>query len=58
LGPVPAPIHRINDRFRYHLIVKTSSVTELQHIVSYLISNMKISKSIKIDTDIDPASLL
>jgi primosomal protein N' (replication factor Y) (superfamily II helicase) len=58
LGPVPAPVHRINDRFRYHLIVKTTSVTELQHIVSYLISNMKISKSIKIDTDIDPASLL
>ncbi|MBW6515959.1 MAG: primosomal protein N' [Candidatus Cloacimonetes bacterium] len=58
LGPVPTPIHKINNRYRYHIILKSDSVKHLQLAVQYLQKNIKISKSVKIDIDIDPSSLM
>lgn len=58
LGPVAAPIHKINNRFRYHIIIKSDSVAHLLKAVKFLIKNAKISKAVKMEVDIDPASLM
>ncbi len=58
LGPVATPIHRINNRFRYHIIIKSDSVKHLLSGVQFLINNLKLSKSIKLEIDIDPTSLM
>ncbi len=58
LGPVATPIHKINNKYRFHVILKTDSVNHLLNAVKYLTRNMKLNKSVKSDIDIDPSSLL
>ncbi|MFA7599018.1 MAG: primosomal protein N', partial [Candidatus Cloacimonas sp.] len=58
LGPIAAPLPRLNNRYRYHIIIKSVSIKELSDSVNYLTENMNISRSIKVDIDIDPSSLL
>ncbi len=58
LGPSPAPINKINNKYRYHLIIKSESVSKLMQTVAYLNNKIKISKQIKCDIDIDPVSLM
>ncbi len=58
LGPAPTPIHKVNNKFRYHIILKSDSVTHLLNAVQYLQNNIRISKAVKMDIDVDPASLM
>lgn len=58
LGPVSAPIKMINEKYRYHLIIKSKSVKDLLNIIAYIESGTTISSSVKVDIDIDPLSLM
>jgi primosomal protein N' (replication factor Y) (superfamily II helicase) len=58
LGPSPAPLPKIKNSFRYHLIIKANSVENLSKAVKFLEGNLKLSSSIKQIIDIDPYSLL
>ena len=58
LGPVETPIARIQNSYRYHLILKADSVKIVSSAMSFLKDNLKISSSIKQVIDIDPYSLM
>lgn len=58
LGPVDAPIARMQNSFRYHLILKADSVKVISIAVSFLKENLKVGSTIKQMIDIDPYSLM
>jgi primosomal protein N' (replication factor Y) len=58
LGPTPAPMIKLQNKFRYHLIIKADSVQLLSKTVNYLKKKLKLSSTIKISIDIDPYNLM
>ncbi|WP_372371301.1 primosomal protein N' [Candidatus Uabimicrobium sp. HlEnr_7] len=59
LGPAPAPIDRIKNRYRHHLIIKCQNVQLSMHfsrLIDQLIQGS--SKSLRISLDVDPLSLV
>jgi primosomal protein N' (replication factor Y) (superfamily II helicase) len=58
LGPIETPIARMQNSYRYHLILKADSVKVISSVVGYLKSNLKIGSTIKQVIDIDPYSLM
>ncbi|MGL4388261.1 MAG: replication restart helicase PriA [Brevinema sp.] len=61
LGPTPCPIERINNQYRYHIIIKAHTHADILKITKYLYKLFKDFKShekIKIEIDIDPTQIL
>jgi primosomal protein N' (replication factor Y) (superfamily II helicase) len=58
LGPIDAPIARMQNNYRYHLILKADSVKVISSAVSFLKDNLKLGSTIKQVIDIDPYSLM
>ncbi|MBN1948321.1 MAG: primosomal protein N' [Candidatus Cloacimonetes bacterium] len=58
LGPGPAPLTRIQNKFRYHLLLRSNSVEILALAAGFLQDNFRFSTKIKIQYDMDPGSLL
>ncbi|BBM87643.1 replication restart helicase PriA [Candidatus Uabimicrobium amorphum] len=59
LGPAPAPIDRIKNRYRHHLIIKCQSVQLSMHFSVFLDRIMEDShKSLRVSLDVDPISLV
>ncbi len=58
LGPIPTPIHKINNKYRYHIIIKVAKINTLLNVVNRITRLNKWKNSIKVDIDIDPLSLL
>lgn len=57
LGPAPAPITRIKDRYRWHFIVKSNKTNIIANCVKK-IKPLTSSHHVKISIDIDPVNLL
>jgi primosomal protein N' (replication factor Y) len=57
LGPAPCPINKINNRFRYQLIIKCSSLDLLRSIASYILASVT-SKNVKMEIDINPITTI
>ena len=54
LGPAPAPLAKLRDRYRYRLLVKSA---ENNHsIIQKWLSGTKIPSSIRVVVDVDPVS--
>ena len=58
LGPIDAPIAKMQNSYRYHLILKADSVKVVSSAVIFLKDNLKLSSTIKQVIDIDPYSLM
>ena len=58
LGPAPAPITRIKDKYRWHLIVRANILEDLQTVLKDFESGSKKSKKVRIIIDVDPFMLL
>ncbi len=62
LGPSRAALYRINNRFRWHLILRSRETEALQSLVTQCLANQKLRKlttgKIKITVDVDPMNLL
>ena len=58
LGIVQAPLVKIQNNYRFHLIIKADSIKVLSAAVSYLQENLKLGSTIKQVIDIDPYGLL
>lgn len=58
LGPCPAPLVRINNRFRYHIIFKGRDVGIISSVLKLFKECFNRRSSVKIDIDVDPTSLL
>ena len=57
LGPNPAPFARINQQFRYHIIIKSASAGRCKEIIQAIQNANKCPKGISLQIDVDPASL-
>ncbi|MFH1675380.1 MAG: primosomal protein N', partial [bacterium] len=58
LGPSPAPLERLEGKYRFHFILKAPRVSRL---TNWLISARKMTRperNVKIEIDIDPVSML
>lgn len=58
MGPLPAPFYKLKEKYRYHVICRAESYSELSLLVDQVTGKTKLSSTIKIDLDIDPYSLL
>ena len=62
LGPAEAPIARLHDRYRWHLLVKSASSRALHQCVSAGLAEARRHKSFprltRVSVDIDPVSFL
>jgi len=58
LGPSPAPFTRINNLYRYHLIIKAASAPLLQQSIALIVNQVKLPASLKMQIDVDPMGLM
>ncbi len=58
LGPTPAPLVKISNKYRYHLIFKGKDVAIISSVIKLFRQEFNKKSSVKIDIDIDPTSLL
>lgn len=58
LGFTPAPLSKINNRYRYHLVIKAPTVAIMKSVLDELESLISFHDKTKINLDIDPISLL
>ena len=56
LGPVIAPINKINKNFRYRILIRSRKTQKTQKILSNILNNFKNQKEIKLAVDVDPIS--
>jgi primosomal protein N' (replication factor Y) len=57
LGPAPCPIQKIRNRYRYQLIIKSTSFALLQSIARYILST-GAPKNVKMEIDFNPISTI
>ena len=58
LGPAPAAITKIKDKYRYHILIKGKDFSEIHNCAQYIQSYIQSTDKLKITIDIDPISLL
>lgn len=56
LGPVPAPLARLKNHFRWRFLLKYSKGFAIQNFIKLWLKNIKIPSSIRVVVDIDPLS--
>ena len=54
LGPVNAPIYKIQGKFRIRYLIRGSKTIKLQNSLSEIISKYKFPAGIKLSVDVDP----
>jgi primosomal protein N' (replication factor Y) len=57
LGPAPAPIERIKQRYRWQVLVKSRERPELRAALATL-SSYRASSGVRVSIDVDPVSML
>jgi primosomal protein N' (replication factor Y) len=58
LGPAPAPIEKIKNLWRWHLVLKGRNAKALRQTASFITGKIRDIKDMKIDVDVDPVNLL
>ena len=58
LGPVASPLARLRGRYRWQMLVKSSTVKTLQEASTTVISKLKLPGGAKILFDVDPQDML
>ena len=58
LGPAPAPIPRIDERHRWHLVAKCETDAAVDEVLSRLRGQVAPKKDLRVLVDVDPLSML
>ncbi|MCX7925486.1 MAG: primosomal protein N' [Fimbriimonadales bacterium] len=58
LGPAPAPLERVENRYRYHLLLKFAPETEPAEILAPALDALPLAERARVRVDIDPMQLL
>jgi primosomal protein N' (replication factor Y) len=58
LGPSPAPLEKIRNLWRWHLVLKGKKAKHLRKCALEILKSLKDIKNIRIDIDVDPINLL
>ncbi len=57
LGPSPAPIERIHNKFRWHILIKTPRIESVRTALSQVLEHLPHTKA-HLEIDFDPVDLL
>ncbi len=58
LGPAPAPIFMLRNRYRFRLLLKTDKNIKIQEVVRQWLQKVKIPADVRVNVDIDPYSFM
>ena len=56
LGPAPAPIFVLRNKYRYRLLLKTAKDVKIQEVLRQWIKRVKLPSAVRVEIDIDPYS--
>ena len=56
LGPAPAPIFMLRNKYRYRLLLKTARSIPIQDVLRQWLAKVKVPSSVRVEVDIDPYS--
>lgn len=56
LGPAPAPLFMLRDKYRYRLMLKTARNINIQQVLREWQKMVKVPSSVRVEVDIDPYS--
>ena len=56
LGPVNAPIFKINRKFRSRLLIRAKKTSKIQKKIKIILKEFKIPSGMKLKVDVDPIS--
>ncbi len=56
LGPAPAPIFMLRNKYRYRLLLKTSRNIPIQTVLRQWLAKVKVTSSVRVEVDVDPYS--
>ncbi len=58
LGPAPAPIYRLRNRFRRQILLKAPNRNDLHRLLALWRCRAKVDANVRISVDIDPVDLM
>jgi primosomal protein N' (replication factor Y) len=58
LGPAPAPLEVIRNRFRHHVVIKGRTGEEVQSALDVIDSDLYAGGAVRVSADVDPQSML
>ncbi len=58
LGPAPAPLSKLNNNFRWQMILKGKRMTDLQNLARIAQEKFKNKNSLYLEIDVDPLSMM
>ena len=56
LGPAPAPIFMLREKYRYRLLLKVAKDVNIQDVIKQWIKRVNIPSTLRVEVDIDPYS--
>lgn len=58
LGPAPAPLFMLRDKYRYRLLLKTARSINIQQVLQEWLKMVNVPSSLRVEVDIDPYSFM
>ena len=58
LGPAPAPITKVREKYRYHLLLLCDNITAIREVITRVYEEQKPPTDIQWVVDVDPQNLL
>ena len=58
LGPAPAPIYMLRNKYRYRLLLKTSKNIKIQEVIKEWLRRVQAPTNVRIEVDVDPYSFM
>ena len=58
LGPAPAPVFMLRNRYRFRLLLKTVRNIDIQEVIKIWMQKINVPKQVSIEIDIDPYSFM
>ena len=58
LGPAPAPIQKLRNRYRWQLLLKSRKASTLLELAKYARSTLPRSRRVRLHVDVDPNNML
>src|SRR6185369_9511054 len=58
LGPAPAPLYRLRNRFRRQILLKAANRVDLHRLLSTWRQQAAIVSAVRISVDIDPVDMM
>lgn len=58
LGPAPAPVFMLRNRYRFRLLLKTARSINIQEVLKVWLAKVGIPGSVRVEVDIDPYSFM